>query len=187
MCSCKFKNPSHGSPQEPRLVSWSRGGESSGNSNTIFVIVRCTLFFLVLMVNARTRSSLPLCTFTILPKGHSLRVTPSSFIMTIVSTLKSRFMEFNFKRSWRELKNSFLHLLQNSLVRCWTRFQYLREKVKGSLKLPGGDRTISYFVVRRLLRERGVRLMGLFKHCTVNGWVFNTFSISQNRVRKDSS
>ena len=91
---------------------------------------------------------------------------------------------------WRSCKfwiNSFLHLLQNSLLRCWILLYLLLQYKSGLWKTTGGDITTFAFIVSILFGDIGIGLCPSLIPSTVNGQEFITASVSVISVCRDSS
>ena len=124
--------------------------------------------------------------FMTLARGHWLRGRSSSFTRTMSLTWKLGSLLIHFCRVCRLDRYSFLHLVQNSLARCWTWRHLLLQYRSFFWKTPGGGRITVVFRVRRLIGHNG-RLSGSLSDSTVSGTEFTMHSASVRRVRNDSS
>ena len=78
--------------------------------------------------------------------------------------------------------NSFLHVLQNSLLKCWIILHLLLQYKSGFWKIPGGG--ICEYIVWRY-RHLTLPIINCLN--TVNGWEFIIASVSIISVCRDSS
>ena len=77
----------------------------------------------------RTKPSSSSSAFTTRANDQRFRGVSLSLITTTSSTLKFLLGRNHFCHSCKACKNSFLHRVQNSLLRCCTRFQCLRKYI----------------------------------------------------------
>ena len=172
-------------------------GESTSltsNKSTIFVTGR-----------SRTRLSSLLRLF---PRSNfTLRTTPLSYefvpiilhigqwfhvIESVFSSTMSPMQKFldiltHFWCSCKVWINSFLHLLQNSLLRCWILLHLLLQYKSGFWKPFDGSITTFVFIVSKLLRNINIGLSTSLIVSTVNSREFIIASVSIISVSRDSS
>ena len=93
-----------------------------------------------------------------------LHLAPSSCTITTSPILRFLFGRDHFCRKLRLMRYSFLHLLQNCSARNWTRHHRFRAYTSSLTKLPGGGRSVLFFIVSRWFGVKGSKLFGSFRH-----------------------
>ena len=90
--------------------------------------------------------------------GQWFCVIKSVFSSTMSPMQKFLDILTHFWRSCKVWINSFLHLLQNSLLRCWILLHLLLQYKSGFWKTPGGGITTFVFIVSILFGDVGIGL-----------------------------
>ena len=119
--------------------------------------------------------------------GQWFCVIKSVFSSTMSPMQKFLDILTHFWRSCKVWINSFLHLLQNSLLRCWILLHLLLHYKSGFWKTPGGGITTFAFIVSILFGDIGIWLCPSLIVSTVNGREFIIASVSIISVCRDSS
>ena len=89
--------------------------------------------------------------------------------MTTSPTIKFLRGRDHFWRCCKLRRNSFLHRVQNSFAKCWTRLQRFLQYMSAGWKAPGGARTTFDFIVKRWLGVSGLAESGSVSWVTKNG------------------
>ena len=92
--------------------------------------------------------------------GHSLLFALFVFKSTTWPTSIFSLKSVHFCRLCNVLKNSFFHLDQNSLARCWIFFHRRWLSISGWSKLTGSGMIALVFEVKRFAGDRGIGLVG---------------------------
>ena len=115
------------------------------------------------------------------------RVIKSFFSSTMSPIQKFLDILTHFWRSCKVCINSFLHLLQNSLLRCWILLHLPSQYKLGFWKTPGGSITTFALIVSILFRDISIGLCPSLIVSTDNGREFIIASVSVISVCRDSS
>ena len=124
---------------------------------------------------------------TTLHIGQWFRVVKSVFSSTMSPMQKFLEILTHFGRSCKVWINSFLHLLQNLLLRCWILLHLLLQYKLGFWKTPGGGITTFVLIVSILFGDIGIGLWPSLIASTVNGQEFIIASVSVISVCRNSS
>ena len=108
---------------------------------------------------------------------------------TKTTSLMDRFLRGHdhFCHSCKLRRNSFRQRDQNSMAKCCTGLQHLREYTSVGSELPGGASSTLDFMVNRWLGVIGARESGSASWLMVRGWLSMIDSTLHINVRKDLS
>ena len=94
--------------------------------------------------------------YSILAIGYLFRVVTSSRTKTISPTSKFRLVWFRFCLVWSVANTSFLHRVQSSFDKSWTRRHCFLQYMSSFWKVPGGDMTTLVFELSSCIRLNGI-------------------------------
>ena len=119
--------------------------------------------------------------------GQWFCVIKSVFSSTVSPVQKSLDILDSLLTFLQGLDNSFLHLQQNSLLKCWILLHLLLQYKSGFWKTPGGGITTFIFIANILFGDIRFALCLSLIVSTVSGWEFIIASVSVINVCRDSS